>query len=100
MRKPWRPPMQEAALWADMLAAGRPKAAIAKFVYVSESTLRRFLARVRARRHAGGRIINKLATARPASKVGNGRSRRRRRQEVAGVTLRVTPDAIQPIFGG
>jgi hypothetical protein len=34
-------------LIADMLDANRPKAAIAKFLYVSESTLRRFLARVR-----------------------------------------------------
>jgi transposase len=31
-----------------MLAAGRPKAAIAKFLYVSESTLRRWLARTKA----------------------------------------------------
>jgi DNA invertase Pin-like site-specific DNA recombinase len=46
----WRPPPQECELIADMIAAGRPKAAIAKFLYVSESTLRRFLARVRARR--------------------------------------------------
>jgi hypothetical protein len=46
----WQPTPQECALIADMLAAGRPKAAIAKFVYVSESTLRRFLATVRARR--------------------------------------------------
>jgi DNA invertase Pin-like site-specific DNA recombinase len=39
-------------LIADMLDANRPKAAIAKFLYVSESTLRRFLARARARGHA------------------------------------------------
>jgi hypothetical protein len=49
---PWQPTPQECELIADMLDAGRPKAAIAKFVYVSESTLRRFLARVRARRRA------------------------------------------------
>jgi hypothetical protein len=46
----WQPTPQECALIADMLEANRPKAAIAKFVYISESTLRRFLARVRARR--------------------------------------------------
>jgi hypothetical protein len=52
MPKRWQPTPQECALIADMLDANRPKSAIAKFVYVSESTLRRFLARVRARRHA------------------------------------------------
>ena len=52
MSNRWQPTPQECALIADMLEARRPKAAIAKFVYVSESTLRRFLARVRARRHA------------------------------------------------
>ena len=47
----WQPTPQECELIADMLAANRPKAAIARFV--SESTLRRWLARVRAaRRHA------------------------------------------------
>jgi hypothetical protein len=54
MRKPWQPSRQECALIADMLAANRSKSAIARFLYVSESTLRRFLARVRARRHAAG----------------------------------------------
>jgi hypothetical protein len=48
----WQPTPQECALIADMLAANRPKAAIAKFLYISESTLRRWLARVRARRRA------------------------------------------------
>jgi hypothetical protein len=51
---PWQPTKQEIALIADMLDAHRPKAAIAKFLYISESTLRRFLARVRARRPARG----------------------------------------------
>ena len=50
MRKRWHPTPQECKLIADMLDANRPKAAIARFVYVSESTLRRFLARVRERR--------------------------------------------------
>jgi hypothetical protein len=50
MPKRWQPTPQEIELIADMLDANRPKAAIAKFLYVSESTLRRFLARVRARR--------------------------------------------------
>jgi hypothetical protein len=50
--KRWQPTPQECELIADMLDANRPKAAIARFVYVSESTLRRFLARVRARRPA------------------------------------------------
>jgi DNA invertase Pin-like site-specific DNA recombinase len=50
----WQPTPQECELIVDMLAADRPKAAIARFLYVSESTLRRFLARVRARRHAAG----------------------------------------------
>jgi hypothetical protein len=35
-----------------MLAADQPKAAIARFLYISESTLRRWLARVKARRLA------------------------------------------------
>jgi hypothetical protein len=52
MRKRWQPTPQECELIADMLGARRPKSAIAKFVYISESTLRRWLARVRARRHA------------------------------------------------
>ena len=52
MVKRWQPTPQEIDLIADMLDANRPKAAIAKFVYVSESTLRRWLARVRGRRHA------------------------------------------------
>ena len=43
----WQPMPQECELIADMLAANRPKAALTRFVYVSESTLRRFLARVR-----------------------------------------------------
>jgi hypothetical protein len=43
--KRWQPTPQECVLIADMLDANRPKAAIAKFLYVSESTLRRFLAR-------------------------------------------------------
>jgi hypothetical protein len=46
MPKPWQPTPQECALIADMLDAGRPKAAITKFLFVSEATLRRFLARV------------------------------------------------------
>ena len=52
MAKRWLPTPQECELIADMLEADRPKAAIAKYLFVSESTLRRFLARVRARRHA------------------------------------------------
>jgi DNA invertase Pin-like site-specific DNA recombinase len=54
MVKRWQPTPQEIDLIADMLNANRPKAAIAKFLYVSESTLRRFLARARGRRHAAG----------------------------------------------
>jgi hypothetical protein len=50
MRKSWQPTRQECELVADMLAARRPKAAIAKFLYVSESTLRRFLVRAKAAR--------------------------------------------------
>jgi hypothetical protein len=50
MVKRWQPTPQECSLIADMLQANRPKAAIAKFVYISESTSRRFLARVRAGR--------------------------------------------------
>jgi hypothetical protein len=50
MPKRWQPTPQECELIADMLDANRPKTAIAKFLYVSESTLRRFLAGVRARR--------------------------------------------------
>jgi hypothetical protein len=49
MRESWQPTPQECELLADMLAARRPKSAIARFLYVSESTLRRFLARVRER---------------------------------------------------
>jgi DNA invertase Pin-like site-specific DNA recombinase len=49
MRKSWQPTPQECALLADMLAARRPKSAIARFLYISESTLRRFLARAGAR---------------------------------------------------
>jgi len=41
MRKSWQPTPQE----CELLAARRPKSAIARFLYVSESTLRRFLAR-------------------------------------------------------
>jgi hypothetical protein len=52
MSKRWQPTSQEIELIADMLEANRPKAAIAKYLFVSESTLRRWLARVRARRHA------------------------------------------------
>jgi DNA invertase Pin-like site-specific DNA recombinase len=52
MPKRWHPTPQEIELIVDMIEANRPKAAIAKFLYVSESTLRRWLARVRARRHA------------------------------------------------
>ena len=52
MPKRWQPTPQEVELIADMLDANRPKAAIAKFLYISESTLRRFLARARARRQA------------------------------------------------
>jgi DNA-binding NarL/FixJ family response regulator len=51
--KRWQPTPQECALIADMIAAGRPKRAIAKFLYISESTLRRFLVLVRTRRIAG-----------------------------------------------
>src|ERR1700720_3997719 len=58
MRKNWQPTPQECALLADMLAARRPKSAIARFLYISESTLRRFLARARARRRAGKIEIN------------------------------------------
>jgi transposase-like protein len=54
MVKRWQPTPQECELIADMLDADRPKAAIAKFLYISESTLRRWLARVRTRRHAAG----------------------------------------------
>ena len=36
MRKRWHPTPQECKLIADMLDANRPKAAIARFVYVSE----------------------------------------------------------------
>jgi hypothetical protein len=50
MSKRWQPSPQECELIADMLDANRPKAAIAKYLFVSESTLRRWLARVRARR--------------------------------------------------
>jgi hypothetical protein len=50
MRKSWQPAPQECELLADMLAARRPKSAIARFLYVSESSLRRFLVRARARR--------------------------------------------------
>jgi hypothetical protein len=46
----WQPTPQECELIADMIEANRPKAAIAKFVYVSESTLRRWLARVAKKR--------------------------------------------------
>jgi hypothetical protein len=60
MRKSWQPTPQECALIVDMLAAGRPKAAIAKYLFVSESTLRRFLARVKAQR---------LARVRPGNDV-------------------------------
>jgi hypothetical protein len=45
----WQPTLQDCALIADMLEANRPKSAIAKFLYISESTLRRWLARARAR---------------------------------------------------
>jgi DNA invertase Pin-like site-specific DNA recombinase len=56
----WQPTPQECALIVDMLAANRPKAAIAKFLYISDGRLRRWLARLdnerhheeRARRHA------------------------------------------------
>jgi hypothetical protein len=49
MPKRWQPTPQECSLIADMLdAAGRSRA-IAKFLYISEGTLRRFLARVRVR---------------------------------------------------
>jgi hypothetical protein len=47
--KRWQPSPQECELIADMLDANRPKAAIAGFLYISESTLRRWLARARAR---------------------------------------------------
>ena len=50
MPKRWQPTPQECELIADMLEADRPKAAIAKFLYISESTLRRWLARTRAGR--------------------------------------------------
>jgi hypothetical protein len=49
MPKRWQPTPQECELIADMLDANRPKAAIAKFLYISESTLRRFLVRARNR---------------------------------------------------
>jgi hypothetical protein len=52
----WQPTPQECALIVDMLDANRPKAAIAKFVYVSESTLRRFLAKAQARRAGRSRF--------------------------------------------
>jgi len=51
--KSWQPSRQECELIAGMLAANRPRPTIAKFADVSESTLRRFLARVRERRHGG-----------------------------------------------
>jgi hypothetical protein len=54
---PWQPTSQEIELIADMLDANRPKAAIAGFLYISESTLRRWLARARARRSGGGSLL-------------------------------------------
>ena len=50
---------------ADMIAAGRPKSAIAKFLYISESTLRRFLARVRS-----ARLGRPEGARRPALHIG------------------------------
>jgi hypothetical protein len=45
MRKSWQPTPQECELIIGMLEANRPKSAIAKFLYISERTLRRFLVR-------------------------------------------------------
>jgi DNA invertase Pin-like site-specific DNA recombinase len=61
MPKCWQPTPQECALIADMLEAGRPKAAIAKFLYISESTLRRWLARGRGPASAPPRVSPPLA---------------------------------------
>jgi hypothetical protein len=56
MRKNWQPTPQECALLADMLAARRPKSAIARFLYISETAL--FGAGTRQAARAGKIEIN------------------------------------------